>query len=281
MSSLSPQSVSNPEPLQDDAIMTESTSGKISAVVFAVGMLLVSMPLLVKISGILYQYLANDTLAPYVFMSGTGNAIRHNVLSSVWLITIVVMTVLAPLLLLSRMFAGLRASVTTLLVNVMSVFALAGLLAFLFRIGIYNSSGLHIGSQLLSLQTSSAYGFMAFFIIYRLIEEKHRNDDASYSLFVSQMLVVAWVPVLLRVSYGIWYGLLGSWAEASFGQQATLLYGCFLIPMGAIFLCYLKKDSIVNQMPKVMPLILSLLGVLLVAFGTISYMNNGLIIELY
>ncbi len=252
---------------------------------FVVVLIITSLPLVLKWLSLAFGIMTDDSLEHVLFREGNT---RYNFLSGVWLATGALGTLLGGTILLTRSLISEGSSIEPLLVNVITALLGVGFLAFMIHQGIYNSSGAHIGSPLMSVQTGSAFCAAGLYCVYRLQIEKFADKAAGgklstpgYQLYLYQVAYLALIPFVFRTTYGVWYGLFGSAGEGGLLLQFFMTFVLFFVPMFLIYLYRTNKERFFGFMPENSRTVFAFIGIALMLFGTYSYIAIGLEVDLY
>ena len=252
---------------------------------FVVVVMVISLPLVFKWLNLAFGIMTDDSLEHVLFREGNT---RYNFLSGVWLVTGGLGTLLGGTILLTRSLNQDGSAIEPLLVNLTTLLLGIGFLAFMIHQGIYNSSGAHIGSPLMSVQTGSAFCAAGLYCVYRLQIEKFADNAAGgdrtslgYRLYLYQVAYLALIPLIFRTSYGVWYGLFGTAGEGSLALQFLMTFVLFFVPMFMIYLYITNKDRFFGFLPEGSQPVFGILGILAMLFGTYSYLTIGLEVDLY
>ncbi|MFK7865794.1 MAG: hypothetical protein AB8B95_16370 [Pseudohongiellaceae bacterium] len=247
------------------------------------GLCIAALPLISKWLSIASAYLIQGDTSHFLFIPLEP---RASILILLWLVSISISTALAVVILIVRQLKSGHTLLEQRLLDCISLLMLAGLVGFGARLGIYGSTGAEVGSALLAIQSVSAFCLIGLYILNRLNRAKHQfaNESSTdtqreYRLFANLTLIVVLTPLMVRTSYGVWYGVLGTLGEASFVQQFSIIYALYLVSMG-IALRYNSSTETIFKNPKLsrtMPYVA--LATLL--FGTFAYLTTGLNVEFY
>lgn len=160
------------------------------------------------------------------------------------------------------------------LASVLYYLAIVCLLGFVVaQLVLYNQwggTGRHLGQTSMSIHAGTTFCVVALFVIYRFFES--RSTDSVYRpLFEKQLVVMCLGPFLYRVAYGLWFLVLGHQSDGVWGQQVSLSFGSFLIPMLAIYVGTYIYGS--QAIPRTHAVAISAAVLLLIVIGLVGY--NG------
>ncbi len=258
---------------------------KVAESIFAVGVLILSIPFILEWGGLASDYWLEGDLSRSIYAIEVdekrfvADVSVNNFMAGIWVLCGTISMILAPMMLLSKAYLGKTAALTSRLVSVLCVVLTVGVFFELARISLFFSVG-HNGNKYMGSHAISAFCIIAMFIVYRVYVARRYNDEQTYDLFFTQLFVAGITPWLFRMGYGIWAMLLGNADQYSVGQQFFVSYSVYLLPMTGVY-CFYSFRGKFADLPKAFPMVASVAGLLLLLVGTIGYMSANLTIEMY
>ena len=124
----------------------------------------------------------------------------------------------------------------------------------------------------MAIHSGTTFCIVALFVIYRFFESRSARSTHG-PLFEKQLVVICLGPFLYRVAYGLWFLILDHQYDGIWGQQVSLAFGSFLIPMLAIYVgTYLYGN---RAMPRLHAVAISGGVLLLILIGLIGYNDSS------